>query len=136
MAAPATRASPMRSAWRHAWSARISPARSPTTSPTSRPSARSSLPPNEPPMIRRSLIAGTGAALPARRVSNDELAAWKNIDTTDEWIVERTGIRSRYIAGDSETTGTLAAEAARKALDAAGVEPGQIGLIVLATATP
>ncbi len=87
-------------------------------------------------MIRRSLIAGTGSALPARRVSNDELAAWKNIDTTDDWIAERTGIRTRHIAGDDETTGTLAAEAARKALEAAGVAPGQIGLIVLATATP
>ena len=87
-------------------------------------------------MTRRSLIAGTGAALPARCVSNDELAAWKKIDTTDEWIVERTGIRSRYIADESETTGTLAADAARKALDAAGVRPDQVGLIVLATATP
>ena len=87
-------------------------------------------------MTRRSIIAGTGSALPARRVSNDELAAWKNIDTTDEWIVERTGIRTRYIADEGETTGTLAAEAARKALDAAGLAPGQIGLIVLATATP
>jgi 3-oxoacyl-[acyl-carrier-protein] synthase-3 len=87
-------------------------------------------------MTRRSIIAGTGSALPARRVSNDELAAWKNIDTTDEWIVERTGIRGRYIAGEGETTGTLAADAARRALDAAGLAPGQIGLIVLATATP
>jgi 3-oxoacyl-[acyl-carrier-protein] synthase-3 len=87
-------------------------------------------------MIRRATIAGTGSALPVRSVSNDELAAWKQIDTTDDWIVERTGIRNRHIAGDDETTGTLAAEAARKALAAAGVEPGQIGLIVLATATP
>lgn len=87
-------------------------------------------------MTRRSILAGTGSALPARRVTNDELAAWKNIDTTDEWIVERSGIRARYIAGEGETTGTLAAEAARRALDAAGVAPGQIGLIVLATATP
>jgi 3-oxoacyl-[acyl-carrier-protein] synthase-3 len=87
-------------------------------------------------MTRRSLIAGTGSALPARCVTNDELAAWKQIDTTDEWIVERTGIRTRYIADEHETTGTLAAEAARRALTAAGVEPGQIGLIVLATATP
>ena len=87
-------------------------------------------------MTRRSIIAGTGAALPARSLSNDELAAWKNIDTTDEWIVERTGIRTRYIADEGETTGTLAAEAARRALDAAGLAPGQIGLIVLATATP
>ena len=87
-------------------------------------------------MTRRAVIAGTGAALPARRVSNDELAAWKNIDTTDEWIAERTGIRARHIAGEGETTGTLAAEAARQALAAAGVAPGEIGLIVLATATP
>jgi 3-oxoacyl-[acyl-carrier-protein] synthase III len=87
-------------------------------------------------MSRRAIIAGTGAALPARCVSNDELAAWKNIDTTDEWIAARTGIRTRHIAGEGETTGTLAAGAARQALAAAGIEPGQIGLIVLATATP
>jgi 3-oxoacyl-[acyl-carrier-protein] synthase-3 len=87
-------------------------------------------------MTRRSIIAGTGAALPARCVSNDELAAWKNIDTTDEWIVERTGIRTRYIADESETTGTLAAGAARKALDAGGRAPRPIGLFVVATATP
>lgn len=87
-------------------------------------------------MTRRAIMIGTGSALPARRVSNDELAAWKNIDTTDDWIAERTGIRARYIAGEGETTGTLAAEAARRALDAAGVAPEQIGLIVLATATP
>lgn len=83
---------------------------------------------------RRSVIAGTGAALPPRRVTNAELAA--EVDTTDEWIVERTGIRARHIAGEGETTSTLATEAARKALDAAGVAPEQIGLIVLATATP
>lgn len=87
-------------------------------------------------MTRRAIMIGTGSALPARRVSNDELAAWKNIDTTDDWIAERTGIRARYIAGEGETTGTLAAEAARRALDAAGIAPEQIGLIVLATATP
>jgi len=82
----------------------------------------------------RSVIVGTGSALPARRVDNAELAA--TVDTSDEWIVERTGIRSRYIAGDGETTATLALDAARSALDAAGLEPGDIGLIVLATATP
>ncbi|HYD14710.1 MAG TPA: beta-ketoacyl-ACP synthase III [Allosphingosinicella sp.] len=87
-------------------------------------------------MTRRSIIAGTGAALPARSVSNNELAAWKNIDTTDEWIVERTGIRNRHIAGEGETTATLAADAARRALAAAGVAADRIGLIVLATATP
>jgi 3-oxoacyl-[acyl-carrier-protein] synthase-3 len=58
------------------------------------------------------------------------------VDTSDDWIVERTGIRSRYVAGEGETTATLAAEAARKALDAAGLQPNDIGLIVLATATP
>jgi 3-oxoacyl-[acyl-carrier-protein] synthase-3 len=85
-------------------------------------------------MSRRSVIVGTGSALPARRVTNDELA--KRVDTTHEWIVERTGIEARHIAGDGETTATLATEAARKALAAAGVAPGKVGLIVLATATP
>lgn len=84
--------------------------------------------------MRRSVIAGTGAALPARCVTNAELA--QKVDTSDEWIVERTGIRARYIADESETTASLATEAARKALEAAGIAPGQIGLIVLATATP
>jgi 3-oxoacyl-[acyl-carrier-protein] synthase-3 len=72
--------------------------------------------------------------LPRRRVTNEELAA--TVDTSDEWIVERTGIRNRYIAGEGETTGTLAIAAAREALASAGVEPAEIGLIVLATATP
>ena len=85
-------------------------------------------------MTRRSVLIGTGSALPKRSVSNAELA--KQVDTTDEWIVERTGIRNRYIAGDDETTGTLATAAARAALQAAGVEASSIGLIVLATATP
>ncbi|HVI04989.1 MAG TPA: beta-ketoacyl-ACP synthase III [Sphingomicrobium sp.] len=77
---------------------------------------------------------GAGSALPARCVTNDELAA--TLDTSDEWIVERTGIRSRYIAGDGETTSSLATMAARRALESAGVDAGEIGLIVLATATP
>lgn len=84
--------------------------------------------------IRRSVIAGTGAALPPRRVTNAELA--QMVDTTDEWIVERTGIQARHIAGDGETTATLATEAARKAIEAAGIAASDIGLIVLATATP
>jgi len=84
--------------------------------------------------VRRSVIAGTGAALPPRRVTNEELA--QQVDTTDEWIVERTGIRARHIAGEGETTSTLATEAAKKALAAAGIDASQIGLIVLATATP
>jgi 3-oxoacyl-[acyl-carrier-protein] synthase III len=82
----------------------------------------------------RSILAGVGSALPSRRVDNAELAA--EVDTSDEWIVERTGIRTRYIAGEGETTATLAAEAARRALAEAGLEPADVGLIVLATATP
>ncbi|MEJ7777354.1 MAG: beta-ketoacyl-ACP synthase III [Sphingomicrobium sp.] len=85
-------------------------------------------------MTIRSVIVGVGSALPRRRMDNAELAA--TVDTTDQWIVERTGIKSRYIAGDGETTATLATDAARKALADAGVEAGQVGLIVLATATP
>ncbi len=83
---------------------------------------------------RRNAILGVGSALPKRRVTNAELA--KTVDTTDEWIVERTGIRARHLAGDGETTATLAADAARKALAHAGVDASEIGLIVLATATP
>lgn len=82
----------------------------------------------------RSVLLGTGSALPARQVSNHDLAA--QLDTSDEWIVERTGIRMRHIAGPDETTATLAADAARAALDAAGVSAQAIDLIVLATATP
>ena len=82
----------------------------------------------------RSVVIGTGSALPARRVSNAELAA--QVDTSDEWIVERTGIRFRHIAGEGETTATLAADACRAALAAAGIEAQSIDLIVLATATP
>jgi 3-oxoacyl-[acyl-carrier-protein] synthase-3 len=85
-------------------------------------------------MTRRATIAGTGSALPPRRVTNDELA--QTVDTSDEWIVERTGIRARHIAGEGETTATLATDAARKALEAAGMSAGEIDLIVLATATP
>jgi 3-oxoacyl-[acyl-carrier-protein] synthase-3 len=85
-------------------------------------------------MIRRSIIAGAGSALPKRAVTNEELS--RTVDTTDEWIVERTGIRNRYIAGEGETTASLATEAARNALVHAGLEPGDIDLIIVATATP
>lgn len=85
-------------------------------------------------MTRRSVIIGTGSALPRRVVTNQELAA--QVDTSDEWIVERSGIRQRYIAGEGETTSSLAIDAARAALAAAGLEGHQIGLIVLATTTP
>jgi 3-oxoacyl-[acyl-carrier-protein] synthase-3 len=79
-------------------------------------------------------VAGVGSALPKRKVTNEELAA--TVDTSDEWIVERTGIRSRYIAAEGETTGSLALEAARNALDHAGLSAKDVDLIVLATATP
>ncbi|KQM62083.1 MULTISPECIES: beta-ketoacyl-ACP synthase III [unclassified Sphingomonas] len=82
----------------------------------------------------RAVVTGTGSALPANRVSNAELA--ERVDTSDEWIVERTGIRFRHIAAEHETTSTLATDAARAAIVAAGLEPKQIDLIVLATATP
>jgi len=85
-------------------------------------------------MMLRAILAGTGSALPRTRVSNAELAA--RVDTSDEWIVERTGIRFRHIAEPDETTATLGADAAKAALGAAGLEPSDIGLIIVATATP
>ena len=85
-------------------------------------------------MTRRAVFRGAGSALPARALSNDELA--KTVDTSDAWIQERTGIKQRYIASDSETTVSLGTEAGRKALEDAGLSPDDIDLVVLATATP
>ncbi len=85
-------------------------------------------------MTLRAFIAGTGSALPKRRVSNAELE--DTVDTTDQWIVERTGIRFRHIAGEGETTATLAADATRQALSAAGLGGSDLDLIIVATATP
>lgn len=82
----------------------------------------------------RSVVKGSGSALPARVVTNDELA--KTVDTSDQWIRDRTGIGQRYIAGEGETTATLATDACRAALADAGIEASAIDLIVLATATP
>ena len=82
----------------------------------------------------RSVIRGSGSALPVRVVTNADLE--ERVETSDEWIVERTGIRQRYMAGEGETTSSLATEAARRALEAAGMEAKTIDLIVLATATP
>jgi len=84
--------------------------------------------------VRRAAVFGTGSALPVRRVSNAELA--ETVDTSDEWIVERSGIRFRHVAGEGETTSTLATDAARRALAAADMVATDIDLIVLATATP
>ena len=82
----------------------------------------------------KSIIAGVGSALPKRIMTNNDIS--KIVDTSDEWIVERTGIRARHIAGEGETTRTLAVEAARKALVAAKLQASDIDLIVLATSTP
>lgn len=83
---------------------------------------------------RRAVITGTGSALPARVMTNDELAG--RLDTSDEWIAQRTGIRQRHVAGEGETTASLGLEAARRALEAAGVEASAVDLIVVGTATP
>jgi len=82
----------------------------------------------------RSVFKGSGSALPTTLVTNEELAA--RVDTSDEWIRERTGITARHIASEGETTGTLAAAAARAALADAGISADEIDMIVLATATP
>jgi 3-oxoacyl-[acyl-carrier-protein] synthase-3 len=86
-----------------------------------------------------SRISGTGAALPARAVSNEELArdlARRGVETSDEWIVARTGIRQRYLADEGLTTTELGARAAEAALAAAGAAPASVDLIVVATSTP
>ena len=85
-------------------------------------------------MLTRSYIAGCGSYLPSRIVTNAELAT--RVDTSDEWIVERTGIRQRHVAAEGEKTSGLAIAAARQALDKAGVTGEGIDLIVLATASP
>jgi len=81
-----------------------------------------------------SRIAGTGSYLPPKVVTNDDLA--KRMDTTDEWIRTRTGICQRHIADPSQASSDLGTEASRRALDAAGVEPADVDLIIVATATP
>src|SRR5436309_3527619 len=80
------------------------------------------------------IIAGTGSYLPEKRLTNAELA--KMVDTSDEWIVQRTGIRERRIAASTETTASLASHAATRAMKAAGVEAKDIDLVVCATASP
>ncbi len=81
-----------------------------------------------------SRIAGTGGYLPERVLTNADLA--RLVDTSDEWIVDRTGVRERHIAAEDETTCDLAERAARRALDAAHAHPADIDLVVVATATP
>jgi 3-oxoacyl-[acyl-carrier-protein] synthase III len=82
----------------------------------------------------RSVVTGVGSALPRRCVTNRELEG--QVDTSDEWIVQRTGITQRYIAGEGETTSSLGAAAARAAMAKAGCAPEDIDLIICATSTP
>ncbi len=82
----------------------------------------------------RSVVRGFGTALPKRVVTNAELESM--VDTSDDWIVQRTGIRQRYIAGEGETTASLGEGAARAALDNAGLTAADIDLIIVATSTP
>jgi 3-oxoacyl-[acyl-carrier-protein] synthase-3 len=84
--------------------------------------------------MRRAVVAGCGAYLPDRVLTNDEIA--RTLDTSDEWIRERTGIRERRIAAPGQATSDLATRAADKALSKAGVDAGDVDLIVLATSTP
>ncbi len=84
----------------------------------------------------RAVIAGTGGYLPARALTNDELAAEYKLETSDAWIVERTGIRRRHLAAPGETASDMGAAAARAALDQAGVGPEVVDTIIVATATP
>ena len=84
-------------------------------------------------------ITGTGSYLPERRLSNQDLVdhlAARGIETSDDWIVERTGIRARHFAADGEFASDMAAHACRRAMQAAGVEPADIDLIIVATSTP
>ncbi|MBV8699548.1 MAG: 3-oxoacyl-ACP synthase, partial [Bradyrhizobium sp.] len=85
-------------------------------------------------MTLRSVVLGCGSYLPRQIVTNAELAS--RIDTSDEWIVQRTGIKQRHIADEGEFTSHLAINAARAALELAGVDAQSIDLIVLATSTP
>lgn len=82
----------------------------------------------------RSVVRGVGAHLPKRVVTNDDLA--KIVDTSDEWIVERSGIKQRHIAGDDELTSDLGIAAAHQALVRAGIDPVDVDLVICATATP
>src|SRR5262245_54019050 len=82
----------------------------------------------------RSIVIGCGAYLPEKVVSNQELAL--RVDTTDEWITERTGIKQRHIAADGELTSHLGTKAAQRALANAGIDASEVDLIVCATSTP
>ncbi|WP_089415621.1 beta-ketoacyl-ACP synthase III [Vitreoscilla filiformis] len=91
------------------------------------------------PSSRYARITGTGSALPTRRVTNADMAAelaQRGLETSDEWIVERTGIRARHFAAPDQTSSDLGAEAARRAIEAAGRQAQDVDLIIVATSTP
>ena len=79
-------------------------------------------------------ICGWGTAVPENILTNAELS--KMVDTTDEWIINRTGIKQRYISNDKETTASLGVKAAKSALDTANISPNDLDLIIVATSTP
>src|SRR5512140_3643062 len=82
----------------------------------------------------RAVIAGTGSALPTKQLSNDDLA--RMVETSDDWITTRTGIKIRRIADDTETTAHFATTAASKALESSGIAPNEIELVIVGTITP
>ncbi|MDE1896307.1 MAG: ketoacyl-ACP synthase III [Rhodospirillales bacterium] len=84
--------------------------------------------------ITRAVLTGTGAYLPEQILTNEDMA--KRVDTSDEWIVERTGIKQRHFAGPHETTAFMGAQAGRQALEKAGLAPESLGAIIVATSTP
>jgi 3-oxoacyl-[acyl-carrier-protein] synthase III len=90
-------------------------------------------------MTRYARITGTGSSLPPQRLTNADMVnmlAQRGVETSDEWIVERTGIKARHFVADGVFASDLAAEACRQAMAAAGVEPADIDLIIVATSTP
>jgi len=89
---------------------------------------------NKPDSSYRAVISGWGSFAPKKKLTNDELT--KMVDTSDEWITTRTGIKSRYISTDKETTAFLAIEAAKRAMAEANLDAGELDLIIVATITP
>lgn len=86
-------------------------------------------------MVTRAVLAGTGSYLPRTRVTNDDLVA-RGVDTSDDWIIQRTGIKARHIAADDEPTSFMAARAAERAIGAAGLTAADVDGIIVATTTP
>lgn len=84
--------------------------------------------------MKNTYIAGTGSYLPKKHVTNDDLS--QTLDTSDEWIYSRSGIKERRVADDHETASQMGAEAAKQALDSANLTPEQIDMVIVATCTP